>query len=321
MKNQYFVSRRIASRCTGSMLLLFLVTGCGTHTPQSSGTLIQARSGFKTTLTPQNDPKEAVLQAPPDVFRTVTYPAPSGELAAYVSPDPGDGKQHPVIIWIHGGDSSSIGDEWSPRTRDNDQSAAAYRNAGILMMFPSLRGGNENPGVKEGFLGEVDDVLAAARYLETQKYVDPKRIYLGGHSTGGTLALLEAEYTDGFRAVFSFGPIDDVSHYGSDSGFLPFDISNQKEVELRSPGFWLNSIQSPVWVFEGTEGSSNARSLRAMARSSTSVNAHFIQVRGATHFTTLAPINELIAQKILQDTGEPSTLSFTEDEVNQKFAK
>jgi hypothetical protein len=25
-------------------------------------------------------------------------------------------------------------------------SAAAYRNAGIVMMFPSLRGGNENPG-------------------------------------------------------------------------------------------------------------------------------------------------------------------------------
>ena len=34
------------------------------------------------------------------------------------------------------------------------------------MMFPSLRGGNNNPGSKEGFFGEVDDVLAAADLLQ-----------------------------------------------------------------------------------------------------------------------------------------------------------
>lgn len=319
MENRYFVSRRVASRCVNSVLLLLMLTGCGTHTPKSSLSLIQARSGFKTTLTPQSAPKEAVPQAPPDVFRTVMYPAPSGDLAAYVSPDPGDGKKHPTIIWITGGDCNSINDVWSPRSPDNDQTAAAYRKAGILMMFPSLRGGNENPGVKEGFLGEVDDVLAAARYLERQKYVDPKRIYLGGHSTGGTLALLVAEYTGGFRAVFSFGPVDDVSRYGADSGFLPFDISNPHEVELRSPGNWLSSIQSPVWVFEGTEG--NISALRTMAGSSSNPRAHFIEIKGVSHFATLAPANELIAQKLLEDTGEPSTLSFTEDEVNQKFAR
>ena len=41
------------------------------------------------------------------------------------------------------------------------------------MMFPSLRGGNDNPGAKEGFLGEVDDVIAAADFLAKQPYVDP----------------------------------------------------------------------------------------------------------------------------------------------------
>ena len=78
------------------------------------------------------------------------------------------------------------------------------------MMFPSLRGGNDNPGKKEGFLGEVNDVLAASEFLSRQEYVDPDRIYLGGHSTGGTLALLVAASTDKYRAVFSFGPNDDV---------------------------------------------------------------------------------------------------------------
>src|SRR5436305_720847 len=133
-----------------------------------------------------------------------------GPTAAYLSPDPRDGKKHPAIIWITGGDCNSIGDVWTPEPRDNDQTAAAYRKAGILMMFPSLRGGNVNPGVREGFLGEVDDVLAAADFLAQQTYVEPGRIYLGGHSTGGTLVLLVAECSDRFRAVFSFGPVSDV---------------------------------------------------------------------------------------------------------------
>ena len=43
------------------------------------------------------------------------------------------------------------------------------------MLFPSLRGGNQNPGVKEGFFGEVDDLLAAANFLAKQGFVDPNR--------------------------------------------------------------------------------------------------------------------------------------------------
>ena len=134
------------------------------------------------------------------------YDSPAGSLAAYVSPDPNDGKRHPAIIWITGGDCNTIGEMWNPRPASNDQTARAYREAGLVMMFPSLRGGNDNPGFKENFYGEVDDVLAAAAYLAKQDYVDPKRIYLGGHSTGGTLVLLVAEVPNPFRAVFLIRP-------------------------------------------------------------------------------------------------------------------
>ncbi len=127
------------------------------------------------------------------------------------------------------------------------------------MMYPSLRGGNKNPGFIEGFYGEVDDVLGASEYLAKLDYVDPKRIYLGGHSTGGTLALLVAESTDRFRAVFAFGPVEDASDYGSK--YLPFDISNRKEVDLRSPIKWLQAIRNPTFVFEGTERRSNIDSV------------------------------------------------------------
>jgi len=40
-------------------------------------------------------------------------------------------------------------------------------------------------------------------------YVDSNRIYLVGHSTGGTKALLLSEYSKGFRAVFAIGTLPD----------------------------------------------------------------------------------------------------------------
>ena len=81
--------------------------------------------------------------------------------------------------------------------------------------------------------------------------MDPARLYLGGHSTGGTLVLLVAASSDRFRGVFSFGPVDDVSGYGSQ--FLPFNTWSRREIELRSPIYWLHSVRSPTFVFEGSE--------------------------------------------------------------------
>src|SRR5205807_8703685 len=122
-----------------------------------------ARQGFQTKLTPRPAAKNSVPDPPPHLFRTVRYDAPAGKLAAYLTPRPKDGKKHPAILWITGGDCNSIDEGcWTQGPPSNDQSASAFRKAGILMMFPSLRGGNDNPGVKESFLGEVEDVLASA---------------------------------------------------------------------------------------------------------------------------------------------------------------
>ena len=280
--------------------------------------LAAARHDFHSVLQPQSSNKEPVEPAPPKLFLTTKYPAPAGKLAAYLTPDPKDGKKHPAIVWITGGDCNSIGDVWHPGPRDNEQTASAYRKAGVVMMFPSLRGGNDNPGTKEGFLGEVDDVLAAADFLARQPYVDPARIYLGGHSTGGTLALLVAESSDRFRATFAFGPAAEARDYGLPSRWIPADISKPQENKLRSPLAWLASVQAPTWVIEGTEG--NIEPLRDLAKASTNAQVHFVAIQGATHFATLAPTNELLAKKIVQDTGVPGSFSLTEEEANRLFA-
>jgi pimeloyl-ACP methyl ester carboxylesterase len=205
-------------------------------------TLAEAREGFATKLLRRETVGKPVPEPPPNLFRSVAYQSPMGEMAAYVSTSAGDGRKHPAIIWIAGGFANSVSEiAWQPGPAGNDQSGSAFREAGIVMMYPSLRGGNKNPGCLEGFYGEVDDVLAAADFLAKLDYVDPGRIYLGGHSTGGTLALLVAESSGRFRSVFSFGPVGDIRGYGAEN--LPFNISDRREVKLRSPANWLHAAR------------------------------------------------------------------------------
>ena len=295
-----------------------MAMGCSQSLTQEAQTLSQARKGHVTQVNPQRGAKEPVDVPPASLFHIVSYAGANGPLAAYLTPDSGDGKRHPAIVWITGGDCNSIGDMWTPASRDNDQTAAAYRKAGLIMMFPSLRGGNQNPGAKEGFYGEVDDVIAATQYLAQQKYVDPARIYLGGHSTGGTLALLVAERSNAYRAVFAYGPVADVSTYSVDSGFIPFNVSDREEVKLRSPGYWLSSIHNPTWVIEGGK-QGNIRSVKLMEKSCTNPKVTFIEVLNGSHFTVLAPVNDLIAKKLINDTGAAGTLTLTSDEVNNTY--
>jgi len=291
-----------------AVLGLVVVVGCGS---QPTGKLADARKGFQTRAQP-NQPGDPVDVPPPEVFDLVKYDAPVGPCSGYLTPDPKDGKKRPAIVWITGGDCNSINDVWSPARVKNDQTAAQYRQAGIVMFFPSLRGGNDNPGQREGFFGEVDDVLAAADFLAKQPHVDPKRIYLGGHSTGGTLVLLVAAATDRFRAVFSFGPTDDVSRYPPE--FTPFDTRDAREVELRSPIKWLHSIACPTFVFEG-EREANTAALNALRGRSKNDRVRFYSVPDADHFSLLAPINFVIAGKILKDAGETTNLAFTPMEL------
>jgi len=283
---------------------------------RESGSLKNARQFAKSTFRGDVLPKTPPSPPPDNVFQLIKYGSSVGKLSAYVTPDPGDGKKHPAIIWITGGDCNSIDRVWEPATSDNDQTASAFRNAGIVMMFPSLRGGNDNPGQRECFLGEVDDVVSAAKYLAGVNYVDSNRIYLGGHSTGGTLALLVSEYTNRFRAVFAFGPAEDIRGYRQlFQGIGRLDVHG---IKIRSPFYWLKDIQSPTFVMEGmNEG--NIDSLRRMERENKNPRVHFLGVSGANHFDVLAPTNEFLAQKIILDTTPTCNISIDSGELAQRM--
>jgi pimeloyl-ACP methyl ester carboxylesterase len=177
--------------------------GPGRRDPGKPGelTLPGLRKELKTTIGDGQRDATAAPEPPAGDLEKVYYDAPLGKNVAYVTPVK-PGPRRPAIVWLIGGFGFGISEEmWTPGPRDNDQSAMAFRKAGIAELYPALRGANQNPGHHECFLGEVDDVLAAAEFLAQRPDVDPRRIYLGGHSTGGTLALLAAASTTRFRTV------------------------------------------------------------------------------------------------------------------------
>lgn len=268
--------------------------------------LAEKRRAFATAVFAQSD-RTAAVTPPPKLLSLVRYTAPLGENVAYVSP-PRRGPKRPAILWIGGVFDWRIGDTaWKPAARANDQSARAFREAGLVLMLPALRGSHDNPGKNECFLGEVDDIIAAADFLARREDVDPTRIYLGGHGTGATLALLAAASTERFRAIFAFGPVADVRQYGgpAEGGCLPADIA-VAEAALRAPIEHMSTIRTPTFVIEGAR-SGNVGIFEAL-RERASRRVHFSIVPGADHFSVLAPGTEVIAQAILSDRVDDSHL-------------
>jgi hypothetical protein len=95
---------------------------------------------------------------------------------------------------------------------------------------------------------------------------------------------------------------------------LPVSLSDEREIRLRSPGYWLGSIRGPVFVFEG-DHDANTDQDELLRESSKNPKAQFFVVPRADHFSVLAPTTELIAKKILADTGAQTTIGFSEAEL------
>ena len=285
---------------------------------QSRGNFAEAHDAFTTTLVREENDDYTVPAPPEGLFDLVSYPSKVGDLAAYVSSDPGDGQKHPIIIWVVGGWGNGIDDfPWCYPEWDNDQTGSAFWQAGLLTMYPSFRGGNGNPGHYEALFGEVDDIISAYEYAASLPYVDPDRIYLGGHSTGGTRALLASEYSDKFRAVFCFGAVDEIKYHNNSQ--FTFDTENEEEHIMRSPLYWLDNIKSPTFLIEGRDG--NSQCLERMEAATENENLHGYVMENADHFSVLAPITRVLAQKILADTGAEPNISITQEELETAMAQ
>lgn len=218
-----------------------------------------ARAGFKTALLrrgPSPQPYEPITV--PEGAEEIEYRSGAGLLKAWIAPASTHGKQ-PTVLFLHGGFAFGA-DDW--------EMAQPFRDSGFAVMVPILRGENGQPGAFSMFYDEVDDVLAAATYLSAQPFVDPNRLYVAGHSVGGTLTLLAAQTSTQFRAAASFSgsPNHRKALTSGWDKMAPFDPTNEEEVRMRSPLAFAESFKCPVRIYYGTEEPFFAAASRDTAR-------------------------------------------------------
>ncbi len=269
------------------------------------------RKAFKNTLHEAPAARTPAPKPPEGVLELVHYPATLGQNAAYVTPVQ-KGPKRPAMVWLHGGVDWSIGLlAWAPATRKDDQSGRAFREAGMVELLPSYRGCNDNPGDREFFLGEVDDVLAAIAYVKTRPDVDPERVYLGGHSTGGTLALLAAASGAPVRGVFALGPAAWIKFYSGLDATL--DGASKDDRAIRSPAMWISEVAAPTWVIEGEGGM--IRSFAPLQEGKEKAPVSFLKAAGHTHFTVIAPATEIIAKGLVSEAAGKAAFKLTEADL------
>lgn len=330
MRTTEFFYSPVRLGSSACLLLLLLLGGCrqGEDTSKSSASdrpeadkasaenppefvpenLLEVRGSYRTILAGEVDDEEQLEIPDERIFEITAYKSAPGFLEAYLSLPVEKDRKYPAMIWVTGGfPPGGIGAQaWEPVDPANDQSAKIYRESGMIMMYPTLRGCCDNPGFQEGFYGEVDDLIAAGEYLKQHPSVDPDRIYLGGHSTGGTLVLLVAESTDLFRGVIAFGPVEDPAHYGDE--YILYERGRVKERMLRAPIHYLDYIRTPTVIVEGTQG--NIGSLMALqAKGSSNSNLSFVPVPHKDHFNVLSHVNAIVADRIISRPDEPLALT------------
>jgi dipeptidyl aminopeptidase/acylaminoacyl peptidase len=126
----------------------------------------------------------------------------------------------PALLFFHGGPTNrQMFAAWDPfETHSHLYESSQYlANHGYVVLSVNYRGGagygfdyREPPGFGAGGASELDDIIGAAKYMQSRADVDPKRLGVWGGSYGGRMTLLAlAEAPQYFAAGASYSGIYD----------------------------------------------------------------------------------------------------------------
>jgi dienelactone hydrolase len=205
------------------------------------GDFAAARASFRTRLLYRGaSPQPFDNERPPRGVQEITYTSGDLSLKAWTARPAGDATV-PAVVFAHGGFAFGASDF---------DMARPYLDAGFAVITPFVRGENGMPGQYSMFYGEVDDIIAAGEYMRAQPNIDTRRIFLSGHSVGGTLSMLAAQASPIFRASASFsGSPDQIMFCEEYFQIVPFDTTNPAEYEMRSPLSYAASFKAPARLY------------------------------------------------------------------------
>ncbi len=208
------------------------------------------------------------MPADPDYVppaRIITFPTADGEVAhgVYYPPtNPGfdgpDEEKPPLIMKVHGGPTSHVFPWLRPAflywtTRGFGLVDVNYRGStGYGRRFRNLL--RDSWGI-----ADVEDCLAAARYLAAEGEVDGERLIITGGSAGGYTTLASLAFGDAFNAGGSYFGVADlgllVDHtHKFESRYLDGLVgTDPDEMRRRSPLYSADQITVPVILFQGLD--------------------------------------------------------------------
>jgi hypothetical protein len=249
------------------------------------------RVAFMTRLTRKGPAPESWEDFQlPENTELVLYQSGTLQLKAYIQfPDQNIREKKPAILFFHGGCALQ---------EAHLRCSRPFLDAGLVVMSPTFRGENGNPGNYELFFGEVDDARAAVIWLSQQSYVDETQMYTFGTSMGGEISALLSLYNDlPLRFGGSCGAFFGRSErFGPESMYnapVPFDLNDQDEHDLRTLAGNIADMQTVHYAFIGTEDEKFRSKMYKTLDTENSV-LQIIEVPG-THVTSLdAAISEFI---------------------------
>lgn len=177
---------------------------------------------------------------------------------AFVAPD---GEKPPLLVLVHGGPTSNA-------TTSLDLGKQLLTSRGIAVVDVDYGGstgyGREYRRRLDGQWGvvDVDDSVAAARFLVERGDVDPDRLTIEGGSAGGYTALAALAFRDVFAAGISLYGVGDLERLQSDQhkfesrydqrliGPYPASVDRYRE---RSPIHFAHDITSPMLILQGLD--------------------------------------------------------------------
>jgi dipeptidyl-peptidase-4 len=127
------------------------------------------------------------------------------------------GKRYPVIIYVYGGPSApSVSNSW----KSSNYFDQILSREGYCVLYVDNRSATAISHTLETtargqMLGasELNDLLAAVKWLKSQSFVDPDRIGIWGWSGGGTFTLLAMTHSKEFKAGIAGAAVTDPVYY------------------------------------------------------------------------------------------------------------
>jgi dipeptidyl aminopeptidase/acylaminoacyl peptidase len=197
--------------------------------------------------------------------RIITFPTADGEVAHGVYYPPTnpdfeglDGERPPLIVKVHGGPTSHVFPSLRP-------SFLYWTTRGFGLVDVNYRGstgyGRRYRNLLRDSWGvaDVEDCLAAARYLATEGEVDGDRLVITGGSAGGYTTLAALAFGDAFSAGGSYFGVADVGLLADhthkfESRYLDGLVgTDPEEMRRRSPLYSADQITVPVILFQGLD--------------------------------------------------------------------